>query len=158
MKKPYLKKYGVFSGFTVWLVDGEYIREYLDEEFTNFGQHYAYRFIPGREFWIDKDHGKENEEKYFIHHMFVENKLMRKGVKFDVALGYADRSERAERAKYEPIEQKKSLTRTKKEVIKKIHRRLLTNYSGDIKVWLVNGNIVRDLYFIDFTEGGHEYV
>ena len=27
-----------------------------------------------------------------------------------------------------------------------------------MQVWLVDGELVRDLYFIDFVEGGHHYV
>ena len=30
--------------------------------------------------------------------------------------------------------------------------------SNKIKVWVVDGELVRDKYFIDFTEGGHEFV
>jgi hypothetical protein len=34
----------------------------------------------------------------------------------------------------------------------------LKHYSGKIDVWLVNGESVRDKYYIDFTEGGHDLV
>jgi len=158
MKKPYIKKFETISKITVWIVDGEYIREYLDEEFTNFGQHYRFRFIPRNEFWIDKDYGKEHEEKYFIDHLLVEHRLMEKGMKYDAALGYGDRTEREERAKLEHIEKNKRLLKCKEEIIKRIHKKLLTNYDGGVKIWLVHGKMVRDLFFIDFTEGGHDYV
>ena len=38
-KLPYLKKAGMQGAISVWIVDGAYIRTYIDEEFTNFGQH-----------------------------------------------------------------------------------------------------------------------
>jgi hypothetical protein len=38
---------------TVRIVDGVYICGHMDEEFTNFGQHYRFKFIPKNEFWID---------------------------------------------------------------------------------------------------------
>jgi hypothetical protein len=31
---------------TVWVVDGQYVRENLDKEFTNFGHHLLFHFIP----------------------------------------------------------------------------------------------------------------
>ena len=35
---------------------------------------------------------------------------------------------------------------------------LLKKYSKKIKVYIVNGRLVRDYLFIDFTEGGHDFV
>ena len=57
MKKPYIKKYGKVSGFKIYLVDGKYIRSNMDEEFTNCGQHYQFKFIPKDE--LGKKRGKE---------------------------------------------------------------------------------------------------
>ena len=57
MKKPYIKKVDEIGPLTVWIVDGQYVRKNIDEEFTNFGQHYCFRFIPLHEFWLDKEHG-----------------------------------------------------------------------------------------------------
>ena len=45
MKKPYLKKVGVFNGYNVWYVNGYYIRNNLDKEFTNFGSNRYFHFI-----------------------------------------------------------------------------------------------------------------
>jgi len=53
MKLPYLEKIGQRGDITVWSVDGIYVRRNLDEEFTNFGQHYRFECIPENEFWID---------------------------------------------------------------------------------------------------------
>jgi len=49
VEKPYLKRYTSISGFIVWIVDGKYIRENVDEEFTNCGAHYRFKFIPENE-------------------------------------------------------------------------------------------------------------
>ena len=43
-------------------------------------------------------------------------------------------------------------------VIRRIHCQLLRSYSRDLRVWIVRGELVRDLFFIDFTEGGHDRV
>ncbi|MEK7182237.1 MAG: hypothetical protein AAB679_00540, partial [Patescibacteria group bacterium] len=156
MKKPYLKKFGVIKNITIWIVNGKYIRENFDEEFTNFGQHYFFHFIPTNEFWIDKENSP-GEEEFFIHHLFVEWRLMRRGMKYKTALAHADRSERAERMKSDTVKGLKPfLTNTK--LIKRIHKKQIASYKNGLQIWLVRGNLVRDFYFIDFTEGGHDNV
>ena len=40
-----------------------------------------------------------------------------------------------------------------------MHKDLLQKYSTKkIKVWIISGEAVRALFFLDFTEGGHGYV
>ena len=39
----------------MWVVDGSYIRGHIDEEFTNFGQHYSFLYIPKNELWIEQE-------------------------------------------------------------------------------------------------------
>ena len=34
----------------------------------------------------------------------------------------------------------------------------MKKYSGEVKIWVVNGELVRDLFFLDFTEGGHDLI
>ncbi len=153
--KPYLRKYGRAAQFTVWIVDGKFIRTHIDEEFTNFGQHYRFPFIPKLEFWIDEEHGA-GEEEFFIDHLLVENRLMKGGMKYDQAIAKADLTEKRERSKTRLIRQLAGLDR--KHLIRHVHKRLLRKYSRAVHVWIVHGDLVRDLCFIDFTEGGHDQV
>jgi hypothetical protein len=155
MKKPYLKKVDQIGPLTVWVVDGRYVRKSIDEEFTNFGQHYRFRFIPSDEFWIDREHGL-GEEQFFIDHLLVEHRLMAGGMTYGKALERADDVERRERRKSEIVREISRLA--KKGIIENIHLRLLKKYSGTVRVWVVKGDLVRSLYFIDFTEGGHDRV
>jgi len=155
MKKPYIKKVDQIGPLTVWIVDGQFVRKNIDEEFTNFGQHYRFRFIPTHEFWIDEEHGL-GENQFFIDHLLVEHRLMAGGMVYDKALERADAVERKERHKTELIREISKLP--KKEILENIHKRLLKKYSGAVSVWVVNGELVRSLYFIDFTEGGHDQV
>ncbi|HTY43809.1 MAG TPA: hypothetical protein VMC80_01050 [Patescibacteria group bacterium] len=158
MKKPYIKKFSKIANFTVWIVDGKYIRENLDEEFSNYGQHYHFKFIPENEFWIDKER-VPGEEKYYIDSMLVMNRLMAKGVEHDKAVVRADMVEKRERAKEHLIKKGYEAKETAEEEIKHIHKKLLKKYSSkNIKVWIVNGESVRDIFFLDFTEGGHGFV
>jgi hypothetical protein len=127
----------------------------LDEEFTNFGQHYRFPFIPKREFWIDREFGP-GEQQFFIDHLLVEHRFMAAGMTYDRALEKADAVERRERHKTELIEELH--VQKKMEVLKSVHKRLLKKYSREVKVWIVKGELVRGLFFIDFTEGGHDKV
>ncbi|HTY57766.1 MAG TPA: hypothetical protein VMF59_03075, partial [Bacteroidota bacterium] len=57
---PYIRKAEQRGRIAVWIVDGTYVRTNIDEEFTNYGQHYGFDFIPANEFWIDRE-GKPDE-------------------------------------------------------------------------------------------------
>lgn len=158
MKKPYIKKFSKIANFNVWIVDGEYIRENLDEEFTNFGQHYRFSFIPKNEFWIDKEND-EGEGKYFIDHLLTENRLMSEGKSYHTAIMKADAIEKRERGNstiFRAVQKKKF---EKKKILEEIHKKLLKKFSNKkIKMWIVDGELVRDMFFIDFTEGGNDKI
>jgi hypothetical protein len=158
MKKPYIKKFRVIPPFTVWIVDGEYIRNNINEEFTNFGDHYQFNFIPKNEFWIDRER-VPGEEKYYIDSMLVMNRLMAKGVNRKEAIKKADAVERKERANSRLMRKEIEFKRSEKTFLSSVHKNLLKKYSTNkLKIWVVSGEKVRDLFFLDFTEGGHGYV
>jgi hypothetical protein len=157
MKKPYIKKFSEISKFTVWIVDGRYIRENIDEEFTNFGQHYRFVFIPEYELWVDKQYGA-GEEKFYIDHMLAEHKLMSKGVDYDTAIEKADKIEQSERAKSAMIKQNLKLKKDHAKLVNLIHKKQIRSFGNKLKIWVVNGELVRDFFFLDFTEGGHDKV
>ncbi|MBM4104581.1 MAG: hypothetical protein FJ263_11165 [Planctomycetes bacterium] len=96
LKPPYLRKDDQRGDLQVWIVDGSYIRGRIDEEFTNFGQHYRYTYIPKNELWIDQE-AKQDERPFFIEHLLVEHDLMSKGMSYEEAIVRADRVERRER-------------------------------------------------------------
>jgi len=155
-KHPSIKKFGTRGKFAIWVVDGNYVRTYIDEEFTNYGQHYRFKFIPQNEFWLDKE-ANEGEANYFIDSMLVINRLMAKGVSHKKAVKVADRVERRERHKSKVFKRFVHWVFHLKKVPKEIYKKLLQEFNG-IKVWLVDGELVRDLFYIDFTEGGHDKV
>jgi hypothetical protein len=156
LKLPYLKQVEKICHFIIWLVDGNYIRKNIDEEFTNFGQHFRFKFIPKNEFWIDKEFS-EGELNFYIDHLLVENRLMASGKSYEEAITNADKIEKRERSKSLLFKEVISI-KNKLSLIKKIHKKILKEYAGKIKIWLVKGELVRDLFLIDFTEGGHDKV
>ena len=157
--QPYLRYCGPADGFAVWVVNGAYVRENLDEEFTNFGQHLNFRFIPAGEFWLDEENAP-GEEKFFIDHLLVENSAMARGIVYDKALDQADAVEKSERDKSPRAIEAEGLAKAGRtdDLLRTVHKQLLEEFSGSVKVWVVDGELVRDVFFVDFTEGGHDKV
>ena len=156
LKPPYIQRVEERGNLTIWTVDGSYIRGHIDEEFTNFGQHYRFPFIPEDELWIDRE-AENNELRFFIDHLLVEHRLMAKGMPYDKAIELADREERKERRRAGDLER---LTHHGEKLPdpKEVHERLWKKLENGVSVWIVNGRLVRSVFDIDFTAGGHDYV
>ena len=156
LKPPYLEKAEEHEDIVVWVVDGSYIRGHIDEEFTNFGQHYRYRYIPANEFWIDRE-AKNDEMRFFIDHLLVEHRLMAKGMAYGKAIEQADLAERKERRRSGDLGR---LTHHGQQLPdgRDVHERLWKKLENGLSVWVINGRLVRSVFDIDFTAGGHDYV
>jgi hypothetical protein len=152
---PYLSSVGQRGNISIWVVDGTYVRTHIDEEFTNYGQHYSFDCIPANEFWLDKE-AHADEQTFFIDHLLVEHKLMAKGVPYDEALEAADKAEMAERKKAGDV---KKLTKGGSlPDPSKVHQRLWKTLESGVSVRIVDGRLVRSVFDVDFTEGGHDHV
>ncbi|MGD0784005.1 MAG: hypothetical protein ABSA30_14245, partial [Candidatus Aminicenantales bacterium] len=90
----------------------------------------------------------------------VEHRLMAGGMDYIHALEKGDAAEMAERSRTAPVREAEALRAAKGDaaLMAKIHKELLAELSGEVKVWVVDGELVRDLDYIDFTEGGHDKV
>ncbi len=93
LKSAYIEKVDERGDLQIWVVDGTFIRSHIDEEFTNFGQHYRYPYIPINELWIDRE-AEHDERQFFIDHLLVEHRLMAEGVPYEEALLKADQGEK----------------------------------------------------------------
>ncbi len=156
LKPPYVAKVGERGSLQIWVVDGAYIRSHIDEEFTNFGQHYRFKYIPENELWLDRE-AAHDEQQFFIDHLLVEHRLMAQGMPYAKAIEKADLVERKERRRAGFV---KRATRKGKELPdgKQAHERLWKKLENGVSVWIVEGALVRGVFDIDFTEGGHEHV
>lgn len=142
MREPYLELYKRINGFKAYVVDGDLIRTEKDIEFTNFGQHYRHNYIPKNELWLDDTAPQGRDEyKYFIQHMLVEHSLMSRGISYNKASDMANKVEREARKR--DIEDRP------------IHKKMLGKI-GKLKIWLVEGEQVRDKLDVEFTQGGHD--
>jgi hypothetical protein len=156
LRPPYIKKMDERGKLTFWIVDGSYIRGHIDEEFTNFGQHYRYPYIPLNELWIDHE-AEHDETQFFVDHLLVEHQLMAKGMSYDKALVKADQVERRERRRTGDLNR---LTHHGQKLpdAQGVHERLWKKLENGVSVWIVNGRLVRSVFDIDFTAGGHDHV
>jgi hypothetical protein len=156
LKPPYIRQLDERGDMKVWVVDGSYIRGHIDEEFTNFGQHYRFPFIPSDELWLD-DASKSDEQQFFIDHLLVEHRLMAKGVSYERAIVAGDQAERKERRRAGDVAR---LTHRGRKLPdgRDVHKRLWKKMENGVAVWIVSGRMVRSVFDIDFTEGGHDYV
>ena len=96
LKPPYLKKLDERGHLKIWIVDGEYIRGHIEEEFTNFAQHCAFSCIPKDELWIDRALDAD-EQQFYIDNMLVMDRLTAEGIPYNKALAAAELKERKER-------------------------------------------------------------
>jgi hypothetical protein len=140
----------------VWVVDGEYLRTYVDTEFNNFGQHYRFNYIPMFEFWLDGENISD-ESEFFIEHLKVEWALMRAGKSYSDAIVEADNVERDLRRKTDDFS--KVVDPVRRLIDSKLFRvKLLKSLGNGLNVWLVDGRLVRSVLNIDFCQGGHPLV
>jgi hypothetical protein len=156
LKPPYVERIGNRGDLDIWVVDGSYVRGHIDEEFTNFGQHYRYAYIPKSELWLDQE-AEHNERAFFIEHLLIEYRLMLQGVPYSEALVEADKHERTERRRAGDV---RKTTNDGKKLPNgtEMHEKLWKTLESGVTVWMVNGRLVRSTFDIDFTEGGHDKV
>ena len=155
-KPPYVKKLDERGDLKIWVVDGIYVRCYIDEEFTNFAQHNQFSFIPKGELWIDRA-TKSDEQQFYIDNMLVMHRLTAKGVSYDKALAAAELEERRERHRAGDVRHMTDHGH-KLPKGKDVHLQLWKKLKNGVSVWIIDGRLVRSVFDIEFTEGGHDHV
>ncbi len=152
---PYLHYVGARHGVKIWIVDGAYVRKNIDEEFSNFGHHFSISKIPLDEIWLDRE-GHPNEQRFFIAHATVERRAMLDGKTYDQARELACDVEyrlRQHTTDLQHVAPQRSLPQADR-----VHVRLRKALGDGTAIWIVDGRLVRSVFDIEFTEGGHEFV
>lgn len=157
-KKIYLKNIGKAGDYEVWLVDGSYVRKVINENFVEYDYHFNHSFVPKNEFWIDEQ-TNHNEWRFFTDRMLAEQDLIKAGESNKEASkkgAFLENKERKTelRKRHLPDE----LIKNRSNLPAKIKKKILNQYDGEIKIWLVDGKSVRDFYLVDYAEGGHDKV
>lgn len=72
-------------GYPIFLVDGTFVRNHFESDFTQGGNGYAYpKFMSKKELWIDW-HIPQDEWAYVTFHECHEAEDMRRGMSYDKA-------------------------------------------------------------------------
>ena len=153
-KKLYCHRFG----YKVYLVDGESVRNqsHSDEEFGGVCIHPQFpELIPTNEIWIERD-SRPEEIPILIETAAHQLRLLAKGANQNDAYQAAIKHEKKlrEALKLTSTKRKKRNRKVPSDVYIKLYKKL----SDDTKVWLVDGEKVRDLYKTDYTQGGHSVV
>lgn len=91
----YIKVYTFIPGFTVWIVNGQFVRDLYKTDFIEGGNPKpgVYCFVPKGEIWIDNAVAKD-EMPYMLIHEYTEYILMtKKGMPYDKAHKLASKVE-----------------------------------------------------------------
>jgi hypothetical protein len=152
---PYVQGLERRGPVSVWIVDGAYVRKNIDEEFSNFGHHYSCSAIPPEEVWLDQE-AVPDEQRFFLHHALVERELMAQGKDYDTAREEANRQERQMRLRAGDVRQLRQGKKPLRGAL--VHERLWKVLGNGVHVWFVKGRLVRSMYDVEFTEGGHDCV
>lgn len=172
IKKKFIGKYGKFK---MYLVDDETIRNKAEysEEFSDYGVNIGkkglptlnFKFIPEDEIWIAKS--LKPSERHFIienalHYIRGIERKMDPGDAYDSALKY-EKAQRTKDAlsKYHLKLKKEIKYPSHTEVPGKVYIKkygTIHDEGDDVKIYLIKGEVVRDLYKTDYVEGGHAYV
>ena len=145
MPDVHLRHLGRVDSVDIWEVAGKVIRDLKDIEFTQSAYDLNKSYIPKGEVWVDRDAAKTGEQKTWLYRALAErNCRTRLGMSADAAFNEAKRAEEALRGK--PLAPPPRVQLVRLNVIK------------GFTVWLVNGKLVRDHYYVDFTQGGNGFV
>jgi hypothetical protein len=155
LSMPRLSFVRMIGPISVWIVDGAYVRTTIDEEFTNFGFHASSSAIPLNEFWLDKE-AVPDEQEFFLRNLVVEEDRIARGASFESALAAGDSAERVERLRAGDAASITPAGRLPDP--ERMHEILWKTLESGVHVWIVNGRLVRSVFDVDFTEGGHEHV
>jgi hypothetical protein len=91
---------GTMGDLKVFLVDGSFIRDYVDIEFTEGGNHERYEWIPEGEAWLENSHNEMDVAACALHELY-ETHLMRGGMSYDDAHEKASTMEKEFREEHE---------------------------------------------------------
>jgi hypothetical protein len=160
--EPKLNKKRVLShaDYTVYSVNGLAVRNVAkpDEEFGNFATRDEFAdLIPAGEIWISEKLAPR-EGVFFIANALTQCKRKAEGAT-DKAYDDGLAVERMLREKLNGVEFRDG--KPHKRVPDAIYLEsytVLPDPEGPVKVWVVDGNLVRSYYKTDYTEGGHGYV
>ena len=150
IQKRFYRQYGDYS---VYIVDGETVRDSIgatretklsDEEFGEWSIHACFpKLIPENEIWLEDDL-PETEYPFVLANAFTQLRRLDSGATEDAAYRAGNTAEQRLRDARDAGLVKSG----------QIYVRQYVQF-GPITAWLVNGEVVRDHYYVPFIEGGN---
>lgn len=144
----------LYGKYTIYEINPLEVRDSnLDmQEFGDFGFHLWFKEIPKNELWINKNLNKR-EKALAIENGLNQMKDIDNGISEHKAYQNAIKKEKAIREKMDGIKfEGKKLNKTPKQ----LYIKQLTTLEDGTKIFLVDGELIRDLFKTDFIEGGNE--
>lgn len=114
LKRIRKKSLNELKGFQVWLVDGTYIRDNLDDDFVAGGNGGRYHYIPGDEIWIDQSTAPYDLAPYIFHEILEADLMRNKKWSYDKAHSLAAKKEAIFRQSHSPQELEEPLKQVEK--------------------------------------------
>lgn len=170
----YRYHWGEKEGYQVWVVDGYRVRHKIYQEFLYGGNEQRYPFNPKGEIWIDHAISCEEFELTLAHELNERHLMAKFGWTYDKAHDSSLALEQVMRKKYaavcesherelplvspEDYNNRKEITGIADSIkLQNIYRLPLAEKNG-IKVWIVDGFLVRKNIFPDFGFSGNDRV
>jgi len=166
---------GKWGEYSLYLADDEKIRNQAEyaEEFSDYGLNAGkkglptlnFKFIPSNEIWIAKSI-KPSERHFIVGNALAYIRGIERGKdpgeSYDSAIMHekADRAKDA-RNKFRLKGKIKMEVKVHSDVPGKVYVKrygIIKDVKENVNVYIVNGQVVRDLYKTDYVEGGHAYV
>ena len=142
------------DGLDVWRVDGHWLRDRVDVDFTNGTHDLISSFVPASEIWLDREAAGPGAEEWrlWLAFQLAHRRRMLAGATYLQALAVAERVEL--RARRERMGSPGRIDRRVDTLREAALRRSLGMAQGR-RVFLVHGWAVRDHAYVHFTMGGH---
>ena len=168
----YLYSWGKKDNYSIWIIDGNRVREKIYKEFLYGGNEQRYLFVPKGEIWIDNDISSEEFDLTVAHELNERHLMAKFGWTYEAAHDSSLSLELTIRNKNEEI--CRSHETALKEVgvtdsynIKEIKNmkdsirleniyRIPMGMSDGISVWVVDGYLVRKNIYPDFGDSGND--
>jgi len=164
--------WGEKDGFKIWIVDGAVIRKNIFNEFVYGGNNQRYPFVPEKEIWIDNSISAEEFETTLAHELNERNLMAKLGMTYYDAHDSSLAIEVVMRTGWQKIcaEHEASLPTVSpidfdstQEIeslpdlikLKNVYRIPLGERNG-VKVWVVDGYVVRRDIYPDFGFSGND--
>lgn len=163
---------GTKDSFKIWIVDGAQVRKNIFNEFVYGGNDRRYTFVPNLEIWIDNSVSSEEYETTLAHEINERNLMLLNGMSYFDAHDSSLALELQMRGNYDKQSQQienilKPVSPTDfdstQEIdtlpdmikLKNIYRIPLGERNG-IKIWVVDGYMVRKNIYPDFGFSGND--